>query len=150
MAEIFFSGSDMAGLLRAVQKKGAAFRFKATGISMKPSILDGDVLLVSPLPGISPYRGEVVAFCHPQTNRLILHRVVRVKGESYFIRGDNLRRVDHVERENILGVVTKIERRGKMIFWPDRFRRPVLSRLYLKGYLVYLYLRRRVRSKLLL
>ncbi len=134
--EVSLSGADMMELLQAVQKKGAAFRFKAAGSSMRPSICHNDMITVSPLKGILPFPGEVVAFRHPQTDRLILHRVVRKKQDTFFIKGDNLREIDsHIPKENILGVVTKVERKGRAIFWPDRFRHRFLAKLYFKGYL---------------
>jgi signal peptidase I len=144
--EVSLSGSDMMELLRTVHEKGAAFRFKAAGSSMRPSIRNNDMVTVSPLKGIPPFVGEVVAFQHPHTNRLILHRVVRKGENSFFIKGDNLRVIDsHVPGENILGVVTRVERKDKAIFWPDRFRHRFLARCYFKGYITYLHIRHRVK-----
>lgn len=141
--EVYICGADMAELISAVQKKGASFRFKATGSSMRPSIRSNDILTISPLQGIPPFTGEVTAFRHPRSNRLILHRIVKKKGISYSIRGDNQRLTDaHIPQENILGIVTRVERKGRARFWPDRFDRPILARLYFRGYLVYLHLRR--------
>ena len=147
--EVSLSGPDMMDLLRAVQKKGAAFRFKATGSSMKSCILNNDMITVSPLKGILPFSGEVVAFRHPQTERLILHRVIRKSQNSFFIKGDNLREIDsHIPMENVLGVVTKVERKGRAIFWPDRFRHSFLTRLYFRGYITYLNIRRGLKTLL--
>jgi hypothetical protein len=99
------------------------------------------------LKGILPFSGEVVAFRHPQTDRLILHRVVRKRENSFFIKGDNLRVIDsHIPEENILGVVTKVERKGKAIFWPDRFRHRFLAKRYFKGYISYLNIRRGLKT----
>ncbi len=145
--EVSLSGQDMMELLHAVQKKGAAFRFKATGSSMSPSICNDDMITVSPLKGILPFSGEVVAFRHPQTDRLILHRVVLKRQNAFLIKGDNLREIDsHIPIENVLGVVTKVERKGRAIFWPDRFRHRFLAKLYFKGYITYLNIRRRLKT----
>jgi hypothetical protein len=145
--EVSISGPDMMELLRTVHEKGAAFRFKATGSSMRPCIRNNDMVTVSPLKGIPPFVGEVVAFRHPHTNRLILHRVVRKREHSFFIKGDNLRVIDsHIPGENILGVVTTVERKGKAILWPDRFRHRFLAKRYFKGYIFYLNIRRGLKA----
>jgi hypothetical protein len=145
--EVFLSGPDIMELLRAVQKKGAAFRFKATGSSMRPCICNNDMITVSPLKGIPPFPGEVVAFRHPQTDRLILHRVVRKREHSFFIKGDNIQVIESlIPEENILGVVTKVERQGKAIFWPDRFHYRFLAKCYFKGYMTYINIRRGLKT----
>ena len=114
---------------------------------MRPCILNNDMVTVSPLKGILPFVGEVVAFRHPHTNRLILHRVVRKRENSFFIKGDNLRVIDsHIPEENILGVVTKVERKSRAIFWPDRFRHRILAKRYFKGYISYLNIRRGLKT----
>lgn len=147
--EVQISGAGMAELISAVHEKGAVFRFKATGVSMRPSIRNNDMLTISPLKGIPPAQGEVVAFRHPRSDRLILHRVVKKKGSCYFIRGDSLRLVDaNIPEENIIGVVIKVERDGRAIFWPDRFDHTLLSGFYFRVYLVYLFLRRVLKALL--
>jgi hypothetical protein len=147
--ELSLPNTAMMELLRAVHDKGAAFRFKAAGFSMTPSIRNNDVITISPLKEIPPAVGEVVAFRHPRSNRLLIHRVVRKKHGTFFFRGDNLRQTDsHIPRENILGVVTRVERRGRVLSWPDRFRHPLRARLYFRGYLAYTNIRFRLRTAL--
>jgi ribosomal protein L35AE/L33A len=147
--ELSIPGTAVMELLRAVHEKGAALRFKAAGSSMTPSICNHDVITVSPLEEISPFVGEVVAFRHPRTGRLLVHRVVRKKQGTFDIRGDSLRYTDsHIPRENILGVVTAVERRGRGLFWPDRFRHPFWARLYFRGYLAYTEMRFHLKAAL--
>jgi signal peptidase I len=145
--EIYIPAGDVVELIAAVREKGADFRFKAPGGSMRPAIRNNDLVTLSPLQGLSPFAGEVVAFRHPQSNRLFLHRVIRKKEKLYFIRGDRLQWVDkHIPVENILGVVTEVERSGKTIFWPHRFHRPKRARFYFGSFLIYLSLRRSLKN----
>jgi ribosomal-protein-alanine N-acetyltransferase len=58
---VSLSGDAVRELLTAVVSRGAAFRFTARGASMRPFILDGDVLTVSPVHGSGPRVGDVVA-----------------------------------------------------------------------------------------
>jgi hypothetical protein len=143
------SNTEVMELLHAVHEKGADFQFKATGFSMKPCIRNNDVITISPLKKIPPSVGEVVAFRHPRSNRLLIHRVVWKKNDTFLIRGDNLQQTDpHIPLENILGVVTRIERQGRVLFWPDRFRHPSRARLYFRLYLGYLRIRFLLRTAL--
>jgi signal peptidase I len=140
-------------LLRAVLDRGVPFRFWAPGFSMSPFIRDGDVITVSRLRGRSPGPGRVVAFVRPGMGRLIVHRVVGKKGDSYMIKGDNSPEADAlVPKGDILGYVSKVERDGKRVFLglgPERFVIASLSRrglllplLRRVGWLVHPFIRR--------
>lgn len=99
---------------------------------MSPFIKDGDEVTISPLFGSSPGFGNVIAFVHPGTGKLIVHRVVRVLGEAYIVKGENALEIDGlIKKENILGVVTRVERKGKRVFFgsgPGRFLIGFLTR----------------------
>lgn len=112
--ELFFSGKDLAELLRETIAKGHLFRFKAKGFSMCPFIRDGDIITVSPLTDEKIGFGEIIAFIHPDTDKLVVHRVVGKSQEKYFIKGDNVFKPDGlILKERILGCVTRIERGNK-------------------------------------
>jgi len=129
---LFLSGTVLLELLKAVLEKGVPFRFQAKGFSMSPFIRDGDVVTVSPSFDGTPHLGDVVAVIQPETGRLIIHRVVRGKGSSYVTRGDNIAKEDGlVSVEDILGFVTKVERKGERVvvgFGPERILIAILSR----------------------
>jgi signal peptidase I len=144
---ISLSASVIMELIEAVHEKGAPFRFKANGYSMTPAIRNGDIITVSPLANLSLKRGDVVAFRHPESPQMLVHRVLRKKGDRFLIKGDNCSDADGwISVENILGVITRVERQGKNMFWPDRhhtlalfyFRLyifwPPVRRLLAKGY----------------
>lgn len=83
---------------------------------MHPFIQDGDVILVSSPRVFEPRSGDVAAFCHPQTGKLVVHRVIaRLPGEV-LLRGDNAAVVDGwVPAGNILGLVTGVQRHGRQV-----------------------------------
>jgi hypothetical protein len=84
---------------------------------MSPFVKDGDVVTVSPLPKAVPRLGDVVAFVHPQTKRLVIHRVVRKMGDSYLMRGDNALAADGlIPKSCILGRVTRLERGNRRVY----------------------------------
>jgi hypothetical protein len=111
------SGSEvLAELVKDILSKGVECRFQAKGHSMSPFIKDGDVVTVSPLFGTAPHLGDVVAFIHPGTDKLVIHRVVGRKDDSCIIIGDNTFETNGpVSTGNILGRVTRVERGGKRI-----------------------------------
>lgn len=144
--EVYISSSEMAELVTAVQKKGASFRFKVGGSSMNPAIRSDDRLTISALRGMLPFPGEIVGFRRSPTGRMLVHRVIKKENESYFIRGDNQRYVAAgIPLEQVIGVITKVERRGRPIFWPDRFAHPFLASFYFRICLFYIGLRRIVK-----
>jgi hypothetical protein len=106
-------GESLAGLMGAVLEKGRPFRFEARGESMHPAIRHGDVVTVAPLAGRPPAIGDVVAFVHPGTGGVRVHRVVSVGGGRYALKGDNALGADPpVGRDAILGLVVGLERGG--------------------------------------
>jgi hypothetical protein len=110
------SGKAMVALLRAVTENGKPFRFKASGFSMYPFIRNQDILTISPLPPGYPRFGNVVAFLHPETGKLVVHRVVGRMGDSYLTKGDNSSELDGlISESSILGYVTNVEREGRSI-----------------------------------
>jgi hypothetical protein len=120
-------------LLTAVHEKGSCFRFRAHGYSMKTAIKDNDIITLSPLSQRRPIRGEVVAFHHPDHSQLLVHRVLRTRKNLCYIQGDNYAEADGwIPETHIKGIVTRVERKGKVVFWPDRNQ--VWARLYFRFY----------------
>ncbi len=112
------SGPALIQLIQAVHEKGAAFRFRARGFSMSPSVRDGDRIIIEPMAGAAPDIGDITAFTQPETGKLTVHRVIGKKGNSYLLKGDNVQEDDgYVPEKNILGRVKVIERSAwKIIF----------------------------------
>ncbi len=110
-------GPALVELLRTTLAEGGPFRFLAKGFSMDPFIRDDDMITVWPLVDPSPGLGDVVAFIQAKTERLLVHRVIRVKGNSFVIKGDNSAGVDGlIPRANIIGRVKRVERNNKRVF----------------------------------
>ena len=145
-SDIVLSGEDLLVLMQAVLGKGAAFNFRAKGLSMTPFIEDGDLLTVQPLSRCKLRLGAIVAFIRPTTGRLMVHRLVGKQDEGFLIRGDNAIAPanDLVQKQDILGCVTRVERNGRRIFLglgPERYPIALFSKT---GYLVRIINRLRV------
>ena len=132
-SELPLSGQALLELLQAILARGLPFRFRARGLSMFPFIRDGDIITVSPLAGNMPRIGDVLAFTHPETGKLLVHRIVGITGIFFLPKGDNGFYIDgFVPKEGILGCVTNVERDGKVRllgFGPERLLIACLSRM---------------------
>ncbi len=115
MREIALRSPQFAELAAEVLRRGDRFRFRASGGSMVPFVLPGDVLTVTPS---WPRLGEV-ALC-VQEGRAVAHRVVanRLVGGRVWLRtrGDAQTVCGRwVRPDDVLGRVVGLERSGRRI-----------------------------------
>lgn len=115
-------------IYEAVLSKKLSLRFQIKGFSMSPFIKDKDIITISPVSDYIDSLGKTVVFIHPQTNNLFMHRIICRGRDYYLIKGDNIFSSDGlIPRENILGVVTKIERKGKKISFGLGYERYLIA-----------------------
>ena len=128
LAGVELDGCEMADLVAELLARGASARFVARGGSMSPWIRDGDVVTVEPL---EAGLGDVAAFRLPGGGRrLRVHRLVRRVAPGWLAQGDRQGRADGVIPDSeILGVVRRIERRGRSRFLPSGAAAVWLARL---------------------
>jgi len=106
----------LLSIVEAFAEAGVPLRTTVRGTSMTPFIRDGDVVVVDPIRGAPPCVGDVVAFRHPGTRRLTVHRIVGRDPAGWVLRGDGCPAADGVVPEaDILGRVVTVERRGKPV-----------------------------------
>ena len=141
--EFLLSGAALTELARATLAKNACFRLKVKGFSMSPFIRNNDVVTISPLRNPSTNFGQAVAFVNPQTDKLIIHRVIGKASGFYLIKGDKIFNPDGlIPKENILGCVGKIERNNKNVYFGLGFERVIvafLSRIRLLNLVFYIW-----------
>lgn len=93
-------------------------RLTVTGSSMFPFIRGGDVVELEPLKR-PPVAGDLVLARCPATpagERYVLHRVIRVQGGNYFLRGDAQKDSEGpFSRGDLLGLAIKVHRRGRAL-----------------------------------
>jgi hypothetical protein len=119
-------------LVKEVLSKGVECRLQVKGYSMSPFIKDRDVVTISPIVDSSPGFGDVIAFIHPRTEKLLIHRVVGKIGDACLVKGENALELDGlIERKHIIGIIARVERKGKKVFFglgPERFLIALLTR----------------------
>lgn len=98
-------------LFEDILNRGLSLRVKATGASMAPFLLGGEVVTIRKAPFSSFRRGDLVFFKNSR-GFLTLHRMIGKRNGEEAIRtkGDALASPDEpVARENILGKVYEVE-----------------------------------------
>lgn len=91
---------------------GTTLRVRARGGSMRPFLLDGDVLVVRPAAAAEVRIGDVICY-EPPSAGLRLHRVVAREERNFVTRGDALTYVEAVPDAALLGLVIARERGGR-------------------------------------
>jgi len=80
---------------------------------MKPFIQDGDILTLRRLEK-TVKQGEVFAFPHPRTGKLVIHRLVQCRGGLLLMKGDLSALPDGwIPPERVLAQVIRVERACK-------------------------------------
>lgn len=98
--------------------------YRTRGASMEPMLRqDRDLVIIRAAD--SRLRKYDVAF-YRRGSDYILHRVIKVKEDSYLIRGDNTFSLEDVPDNAVIGVLTGFQRKGKEHSTDDRsYRRYV-------------------------
>ncbi len=93
------------------------FIYTAVGVSMYPLILQHkDVLTIVRADEVKKY--DVVLFKR-DNGSYVLHRCLAIKGDKYVMCGDNQYRKEIIYKRQILGVLTQINRDGKILTMDD-------------------------------
>ena len=116
-ANIELPNELLVDLMMDVLSRGSRFKFQAKGASMSPFIRDGDTLTIVPREQLKPAVGRVVACLKPQSQKLIVHRIIAAMDTSFLIKGDNsaTKPDGWVSKEQILGMVGAVERGNREV-----------------------------------
>ncbi|MDF1515910.1 MAG: S24/S26 family peptidase [Anaerolineae bacterium] len=77
---------ELIPLIRGAFERGQNVRMMVTGSSMRPFIMDGDAVELEDIQRL-PQPGQIVQVQMNET-KCIMHRVVRIEGQIYHLRGD--------------------------------------------------------------
>jgi signal peptidase I len=110
---------EFAALAKEILLSGHSFRYRARGFSMRPFILNDDVVEIQPVDPDDVRHGDMI-LCIPRADRLVLHRVIHIStraGKQVFItQGDACAAQDEpVGSDQILGRAVEMERNGRRI-----------------------------------
>jgi hypothetical protein len=90
-------------------------RFRASGSSMRPFILDGDSVEIQPVDPRTLKRSDII-LCRLDSGRMLVHRVVQARSAQLLTQGDALLAPDGwVGFEGVLGKAATLYRRNHRI-----------------------------------
>lgn len=95
----------------AIEKNGMVV-VHIRGISMYPMLIQGRDYVVIEKPDKRICRWDVPLY-RAKSGKLLLHRVLAVRHDSYIIRGDNMFNTEIVPKNQIIGVLKAFYRDGK-------------------------------------
>ncbi|MBN1869569.1 MAG: S26 family signal peptidase [Candidatus Omnitrophica bacterium] len=142
MEERALKSEDFCHIAKELLKRKTNVKFQARGFSMAPFIKNGDTLILSPLKGGQCAYGDVAAAVRPGTENVFVHRIVGRRRDDYLIKGDNIPGGPDglFPRANILGIVIKIERNGKVCSFglgPEKYIIAFLSRAKILSFILW-------------
>ena len=89
------------------------------GVSMMPLLREGrDVMVIQKREKQRLSKLDAVLFIRPNVEgrgHYVLHRILKVLPEGYWIVGDNCVYGEYVKEENVIGVLTSVMRDGKAL-----------------------------------
>lgn len=120
--------------------------WRTVGVSMRPLIREGlDTVVIRKRPEGRCKKYDTVLFLRPSTDgkkTYVLHRILKVLPDGlYWIAGDNCISGEYVREENILGVLTTVNRKGKKLEMTD-FRYKLYVYLWCAPYRLRMFLLR--------
>ena len=101
------------GVIEAELARHGSYASVTRGVSMRPLFKTRrDVVIIMPPPAeFKKY--DVVLYTAPSSHKYIMHRVIRIDGDTLIIRGDNTYRLEYIPRSKIIGILTEFNRNGK-------------------------------------
>lgn len=106
------SAGELMPVIRSALKRGQRVRMTVSGSSMLPFIRSGDEVELEPVLS-QPDIGDVI-LAQRDDERYVLHRVIRVEGEGFFLRGDGQRNCEGpFALRKALGKVTTAYHKGR-------------------------------------
>lgn len=135
---VMAAADDMGRLIAPLLKDGLSCRLVCGGNSMAPLIQSGDTLTLAPLGKRHITVGDVLAYRHPRSSHLVIHRVVELRNHHAVMKGDHAREPDAcIQRKDVLGILETVTRNDRQVMaglgsgrrYMARFSRMGLTRL---------------------
>ncbi len=92
-------------------KEGRSIAFFTVGVSMRPLLREREThVMIAPIS--EAVSGDILLYVRA-CGTYVLHRCMKSDSEHYYMRGDNTYGYERIKKEQAIGVVTHIYRRGK-------------------------------------
>ncbi len=112
---------NVSTIARQLEETGRVI-YTTRGVSMRPLLRAGKDVVVIERPKEHCKKYDTVLFLR-KNGQYVLHRILKVSGDRYWIVGDNCISGETVRGEQIIGVLTSLKRGGRTIRVPGwRYR----------------------------
>lgn len=114
MEKLICSSAEFVGIIEDTVNNGGSMPLIVTGNSMNPFLKDGkDTVWLEACTETSFKRGKILLF-RREDGKIVLHRVRQVMSDGVLvINGDAQYWCENIKKEQVLAVVTCIEKNGK-------------------------------------
>ena len=100
------------GVIESELERHGTYASVTRGVSMRPLFKTfRDVAIIEP--ATAELKKYDVVLYTGAGNKYTMHRIVGFDGDTLIIRGDNTFRLERVPRSNVIGILTRFNRRGK-------------------------------------
>ena len=125
MTERVVDTGAYVSVLRELAESGKTVSMRIAGNSMSPFLVHDRDYIFFTRPEREIRRGDMV-FYQRFTGQYVMHRVCRIKDNSYYLVGDAQTEVEGpLYREQIFALITAVKRKGKIVrpgdFWWEFF-----------------------------
>jgi hypothetical protein len=100
-------------LIKELLSSNKTVTIPVKGTSMRPFYVDSQTQVTLSLP-LSTFRRLDVVLFERENGQMVLHRIVKMSRDTLIIQGDALRNSEIVKPSQVVGVVLRHERRGKI------------------------------------
>ena len=115
---INLNSADFCRITEEILNNGQMLRFRATGRSMAPTILNGDSVTIAPTDNSLIKPGAIVLHRSPHTQHPLLHRIIKISHKNsrttIYTRGDTFcGYAEKIEAADIMGIAIAATHNGK-------------------------------------
>lgn len=134
---------EYVGMLRGLVEEGREVSLLISGSSMSPFLCHHRDTVWFKAPDRKLRKGDMV-FYQRSNGQFVMHRIYAIKKDGYYMVGDAQWEIEGpLDRAQIFAIITKAQRKGKMIgpgdFWWEFFARVWIRVLPLRRELRWLY-----------
>lgn len=120
---------EYVSVLKSLVEEGREVGLKIAGTSMEPFLKDKRDYIYFKTPDRELETGDMV-FYQRENGQYIMHRIVKIVPEGYYLLGDNQVVVEGpLKREQIFAIVTKVKRNGQLI-GPESFQWKLYAKVW--------------------
>ena len=116
MKRIVLPNQEFFQCVEQMLQQGKEVEIAVKGQSMRPFLKHGEKVIVAPLTHHTLLKRGMIILARTADGTVMMHRIFRISGEQIVMKGDgNLYQTEPIQRNDILGIVTSLNRKGRKV-----------------------------------